>query len=147
MTDFRRHDDDPLYERLLRLETQVTALERKTDTLSMEQKHMYDLFSARFSTIERSQDLALSELRGLVSKIDVMAAEADKSPAGRSILAKLSEFNDGARERQDGISELNEFKQKVEGALGLLNFVGWSGLCTGAVALIWVALRAMGKVP
>lgn len=143
MNDFRRHDDDPLYERLQRLENTVAALETKVNTLSLEQKHMLDLFGARFSTVERSQDLALSELRALTSQITTMASEADKSPAGRMLLKALGEMQKDARDGQDGIDGLKEWQQRVDGVLKILQWMGLSGVA----ALIWVALRAFGKVP
>lgn len=143
MNDFRRHDDDPLYERLLRLENHVSALETKVNTLSLEQKHMLDLFSARFGTLERSQELTLSELRSLTGTINTMASEADKSPAGRTILSALRKFEEGAQERTDGLEALRQWQQRVDGVLMILKWMGASGVA----ALVWVALRAFGKVP
>lgn len=143
MNDFRRHDDDPVYERLERLEKTVAALETKVNTLSLEQKHMLDLFGARFSTLERSQDLAISELRVLNVNITTMAAEADKSPAGRQILAALHEVRTSSDDGERNLQEFREWQQQINGVLLILKWMGASGV----VALIWVALRALGRVP
>ena len=143
MNDFRRHDDDPVYERLQQLERSVAALETKVNTLSLEQKHMLDLFGARFSTIERTQDLTLSEVRGLGTSITTMAAEADKSPAGRMLLTALAEMRDGANAKRDTLDGLQEWQTRVDGVLLVLKWMGASGV----VALAWVALRTLGKLP
>lgn len=142
-TDFRRHDDDPLYERLTRLELQVGTLETKVNTLSLEQKHMLDLFGARFSTIEKQQELALSELRALGTMLSTMASEPDKSPAGRALLRAIQDFEYGAEERQRGLVHLKEWQHRVDGVLNLLKWMGLPGLA----AFVWVALRVFGKVP
>lgn len=143
MSDFRRHDDDPLYERLTRLEVQFGTLETKVNTLGLEQKHMLELFGARFSTLERAQDVAISELRSMNSSIASMASEADKSPAGRTLLRAIEDMSENQSERADALDELHEWQSKIEGVLG---FVKWMGL-PGVIALLWVALRAFGKAP
>lgn len=141
MTDFRRHDDDPLYERLTRLETQVAMLETKVNSLSLEQKHMLELFGARFSTLERAQDLTISELRSMNSNLVTMTSEADKSPAGRALLKAITEMSVGELERADKFEAFKEWQQRIEGVLGLLK---WAGL-PGLIALLWVALQTFGK--
>lgn len=143
MNDFRRHDDDPLYERLTRLEGQVGTLETKVNALSLEQKHMLDLFGARFSTLERAQDLAISELRSMNSNIATMASEADKSPAGRTLLRAIKDMSESESNRAGALKELHDWQSKVEGVLGLLKWMGLPGI----IALLWVALRAFGKAP
>lgn len=150
MSDFRRHDDDPLYERLLRLEVQVGTLETKVNTLTLEQKHMLEMFGARFSTLERTQELMISEVRGLNQSIVNMAAEADKSPAGRGLLKMIQEIRDegdvsdgDALRREERVKALTEWQNKVDGVLYVLKWMGLSGV----VSLIWVALRAFGKAP
>lgn len=141
--DFRRHDDDPIYQRLTRLEHHVGTLETKVNTLTLEQKHMLDLFGARFSTVEKQQEHALSELRSLSTMIAAMASEPDKSPAGRALLRSIEEFAAGAEERAKAVAELKKWQQHVDGVLYVLKWLGASGVA----ALVWVALRAFGKVP
>lgn len=150
MTDFRRHDDDPLYDRLTQLEAKFGLLEGKVNTLTLEQKHMLDMFSARFSTLERTNELMISEVRGLRESIVNMAAEADKSPAGRGLIRMIQDLrdhgdaHDGEAERRElAIKALADWQQRVDGVLYLLKWMGASGVA----ALVWVALRSFGKVP
>lgn len=150
MTDFRRHDDDPVYERLTKLEATVGTLETKVNTLTLEQKHMLDMFGARFSTLERTQELLISEVRSLNQSITHMAAEADKSPAGRALLKMIQdireegEVSDGdANRREDRVKALAEWQQRVDGVLFVLKWMGASGV----TALVWMALKTFGKVP
>ena len=82
VNDLTRRDDDPLYQRRTRLEVQYPTLERTVNALSLEQKHMPELFGARFSTLERSQELTISEVRALNLNITTMASEAGKSQPG-----------------------------------------------------------------
>lgn len=150
MTDFRRHDDDPLYQRLTQLEAKFGTLENKVNTLTLEQKHMLEMFSAKFNTLERTQELMISEVRGLNQSIVNMAAEADKSPAGRGLLNLIDELrkhgvaHDGeAKSRDASIKDLQEWQNKIDGVLYVLKWMGASGVA----ALVWVALRTFGKVP
>jgi hypothetical protein len=144
---FNRHDDDPLYQRLMRLESQVGALENKVNTLTLEQQHMLALFGARFTTLEKSMELTFSEVRAINVQLSTMASEVEKSPAGRMILRRFDELDENHDDNQAEISKLRDRMNAYDGGFGLIKWIGVSGLISGLSALFWVWLRAQGVAP
>jgi hypothetical protein len=145
-----RRRDDPyreLNDRLSALERDFSRMRTELNTIKLEQTHMSSLFTARFATLEKAQELMIAELRAVNQGINSMASEADKSPAGRSLLNLIEEHSHGAMERNHQIRHLQEWQTKADGVFSVLTFVGWSGLITAGASLFWVAMRAFGKLP
>lgn len=138
----RRREDpfEELYRRIAGLERDVTSLNNQVGTMKLEQTHMVALFTARFLTVEKSNDLLLSEMRALNNQFQTMASEPDKSPAGRALLARIDEAEDLKKQLTDMKAQLDQ----IIGGLLLMKTVGFSGLISGVAALVWVAMRSFG---
>ncbi len=91
----------------------------------------------------RAADHSKPFFLGFLVGITAMAAEADKSPAGRMLLHALEEMRQNSAEKKTRVGELEQWCSRVNGVLLVLKWMGASGVA----ALIWVALRSFGKVP
>ncbi len=150
MTDTlsRRTDDDParreLHAWLNHLDSRVSGLEQTVGVIGLEQKHMTQLFASRLEGLEKSTMLCLAEQRATNLAIQNMASEAVQTPAGRSLVARL----DSCDRRIDAVrTDCEDIDRRVgtfETGLGLIRWVGWGGLSTGVIALIWVWARSIG---
>jgi hypothetical protein len=145
----RRVGDDPrdLSARLSQVESHVAALEGKVNILSLEQRHMLELFRSQFQSIEKSVEVGITEIRAINAQIGLMASEADKSPAGRALLGRLLEYEKSCRDQEHEIADLKRRADQYDGGLGLVKWLGVGGLVSGLSALLWVWLRVQGVSP
>jgi hypothetical protein len=138
---------DEMSGRLAQVERDVNGLKHEVSTVKLEQKHMVDLFSARFLTLEKSHELTISELRSLNTNITTMASEPDKSPAGRRMMEAIEEIRlstgRAIGELQKAEEDNDDWRKEV---MGVLKFFRWVGPVTLLVALAALLKAFTGSV-
>jgi chromosome segregation ATPase len=146
---------------LAELKVTIGELQNGLSLVKVEQGHAKELVSSRLSLIDKSIELLGSKLESLSRDILTMASDADKTPAGRSLLSIVNQTNalsaenadtieanaqktvTAVNEQQDQIDELKTWKNNIE---GVVYFLKWLG-AAGAIALLATILRALKIIP
>lgn len=139
------------------LRTQVTRVMHSVEMMGHDQVSFAKLIEARFTVMEKSQQVADAKLDGVQRelgnlRLDIlsMAGDETKSPAGRSLDTKIQaleekvgtvehETDAACRELRKEVDALNGYKNRFDGALWLLVVAAPSGV----VALLWQIVRAL----
>lgn len=129
---------------------QLSAVSHRIELMGSDQKHFSALIEAKFGAMEKTHlvtdhkvDTVKSEIALLRTDILGMASEPQKTPVGRLLGDKIASIDADQISADARIERLKERADRVDGALVLLYIAGPSGIG----ALIWVALRAFGKLP
>lgn len=152
--EFNRREDDrtrALVERLDVLERGYHTLERTVSGLDAtvkmvqaEQGHLKELFDARFKTIEKGQELMLTELRAGNAIVQSMSADPEKSPAGKVLLNEIFELRQRCDEYDRSAKDDDAWKNRINGVVGVLQWMGWSGVIALLALLIGIAQGKLG---
>lgn len=94
------------------VEDKVNELGRKVDTNNLELGHINKMIDAKFSTVEKGQDLLLTKLDAVRTQLDHSMSEASKSGAGRELLRDLSDLRRAHAESL--VSIRSDFAREVQ---------------------------------
>lgn len=129
---------------------QLSAVSHRIELLGSDQKHFATLIDAKFGVMEKTHlltdqkvDALKSDIALLRTDILAMAGEAQKTPVGRLLDSKINSIEHHLESTDARCERLKERMDQYEGAVKFLYIAGPSGIG----ALIWVALRAFGKLP
>lgn len=135
-----RLEDSPLYKRLSTLEDHVSTLERQVDRLTNDQKHQSEMSNVQLTLMQKAQELTISKIEALAASITLMSAEADKSPAGRSLIGSIALVSADVEDNTRRIDTLAEWQT------GFRAVIVFIGSVSGLVSVSILILKAVGVI-
>lgn len=137
---------DELERDLVTLRNAVAELVNSVSLVKVEQIHTKELVGARLQLLEKGIELAVQKLDLLTNRIDMLASDAEKSPMGRFLISRIQQSDglqahnaDRLDEHQRKHEEAVEWRNRVEGVLFLLKWIGGAGL----IGLLIQGIRAI----
>lgn len=132
------------------LERRVEALERQymqvmntLTRLEMLQTNAESTLKIRHEALSAGQALVLAKIENYAAAAALISSEADKSPMGRALLEDIGAIRDAQRENDRDIRTLQDLRQKINGGLLLMKWVG-GGTLLGLATAIFGVLKAFG---
>lgn len=132
-----------LYRTVVGVQSDIALIKQDTG-------HLKDLVNARIATLERTLELAITKLEALSANLQAMASEPERMPATKMLKQEITQMHAELDENRDKLAEharahtnLQTWRNQVEGALQVFKYLG-----IGTV--IWIAvsvLRALKVIP
>jgi hypothetical protein len=114
-----------------------------TQRITIEQGHIKELFTTRLGTIDTGQSDMKQQLRTLSDNLQSMWADSEKTPAGRAlrdaigtVAATVDEHTALIERHAITHADLKQWRDRVDGVLYLLKWVGIGGLITTGLAIM-----------
>jgi hypothetical protein len=137
------HRLDQLEKAYSTLTATVTQLETSVNVVKLEQSHLKEIFDSRMRILEKGQELQLTKIDQVSRDIQLMGSDAEKTPAGRSMIGNLHTVQASCDELGEKVAIHKEWMDRVDGVLTILKWVGAGGL----VALGISILRLLKMLP
>lgn len=126
--------------------SELLDLDRRVQSLELEQKHLREVIGLRFDSMEKTMQLVSVKVEKLMADITLAMADPQQSAAGRAMLQDMSDL----RGRVDGhhrrLNDTQADLDRAKGAIAMLKMLGVSSLGTAAIAVI-IALIKLLAVP
>jgi hypothetical protein len=119
---------DRLEENYRHLELSIAQLKADVSLVKAEQVHVKDLFDARFKVQDRILDAQSEKLDRILGLVQSLISEPEKTPGGRAMLSGIDAVAREVSKAATQVSDLDKWRQGVEGGIRLVKWTGVSGL-------------------